>query len=593
MNKTLLATALIAAMGLTACGSDDSSSSKSSNTSTPKPNTGSEQKPNPAAINTKLFTVRGDWAIMHGEITSKIVSELNALVAAHPEVTTLVMQDVPGSNDDEENLKAGIRLRELGLNTYLPPGGEIASGGVDLFLAGKERFAAPDVLVGVHSWGGNGITDASTLGRGHEAHQPYLDYYTKLGINTDFYWFTIQAATADSIHWMNVAERQQYGITTREATEKELNMVTAHASKDAAIQSLFSQYTWVQASNNKPIHIFAANDVSPLQIAKARSVMQHYLREQDDLISKKALSAKLGDNQASLFMFADEAASERAFEGSLGSSPLAQHGQDLYASEVFVEGGNRYTNRTTVDGRDATYEEVLHLVQGHGLAPAEKALQQRIVTIASQALMDKIWNPISQDVTEWQSETDANGYTSVNYEYLAAAVEGYYGIWGHRDSGLDGYQGNTRAAQKTSDPNGQAVIEEIWPSRISSVMTISPDWPADQTFSLHYQADTPYTHQSQYLTHVRLTGSNNSHLLGNDANNRLQGNQGNNRIDGGAGDQDYAIFKGLSREYTIALRDGVWHVTDQVADRDGTDQLSNVEWLLFSDGELELATLLD
>jgi len=593
MNKTLLATALIAAMGLTACGSDDSSSSKSSNTSTPKPNTGSEQKPNPAAINTKLFTVRGDWAIMHGEITSKIVSELNALVAAHPEVTTLVMQDVPGSNDDEENLKAGIRLRELGLNTYLPPGGEIASGGVDLFLAGKERFAAPDVLVGVHSWGGNGITDASTLGRGHEAHQPYLDYYTKLGINTDFYWFTIQAATADSIHWMNVAERQQYGITTREATEKELNMITAHASKDAAIQSLFNQYTWVQASNNKPIHIFAANDVSPLQIAKARSVMQHYLREQDGLTSKKTMSAKLGDNQASLFMFADEAASERAFEGSLGSSPLAQHGQDLYASEVFVEGGNRYTNRTTVDGRDATYEEVLHLVQGHGLAPAEKALQQRIVTIANQALMDKIWNPISQDVTEWQSETDANGYTSVNYEYLAAAVEGYYGIWGHRDSGLDGYQGNTRAAQKTSDPNGHAIIEEIWPSHISSVMAISPDWPADQTFSLHYQADTPYTHQSQYLTHVRLTGSNNSHLLGNDANNRLQGNQGNNRIDGGAGDQDYAIFKGLSREYTIALRDGVWHVTDQVVDRDGTDQLSNVEWLLFSDGELELATLLD
>lgn len=589
MNKTLLTTALIAAMGLTACGSDDSSSSKSSNNPTPNP--GSEQKP--VTVNTKLFTVRGDWAIMHGEITSKIVSELNALVAAHPEVKTLVMSNVPGSSDDEENLKAGIRLRELGLNTYLPPGGEIASGGVDLFLAGKERFAAPDVLVGVHSWGGDGVTDASTLGRGHEAHKPYLDYYTKLGIETDFYWFTIQAANADNIHWMSVAERKQYGITTREATEKELNMITAHASKDAAIQSLFNQYTWVQSANNKPIHIFATKEVSPLQIAKARSVMMHYLHEQDGLTSKKAMSAKLGDNQASLFMFATEAASQTAFEGSLGQSPLAQHGQDLYASEVFVEGGNRYTNRTTVDGRDATYEEVLHLVQGHGLAPAEKALQQRIVTIADQALMDKIWNPTSEDVTEWQSETDANGYTSVNYEYLAAAVEGYYGLWGHQDSGLDGYQGNTRAAQKTRDPNGQAIIEEIWPSRISSMMAISPDWPADQTFSLQYQADTPYTHQSQYLTHVYLTGSNHSHLRGNDANNRLQGNQGNNRIDGGAGDKDYAIFNGLSREYTIALRGGVWHVTDQVADRDGTDQLSNIEWLLFSDGELELATLLD
>lgn len=575
----ILAATFGASLLLSACGGSSSSSNNNQNTN------GSQQQSD------GLFAVRGDWAIMNGEITSKIVEQLNTLVKNNPQVKTIVMANVPGSSDDEMNLKAGLRLRELGLNTYLPPGGEIASGGVDLFLAGKERFAAQDVLVGVHSWAGDGVSDASTLPRDHAYHKPYLDYYKALGINEDFYWYTIEAANADNIHWMTAAERVQYGVVTRAASDKELNMIASTASSEAAINGMFSQYTWVTSSNNKPIHIFAVDQVSPLQMAKARAVMTHYLTNVEGLQNKNAMSAKLGDNQASLFMFANPEDSEAAFEGSLGQTTLAQHGQDLYASEVFVEGSNGYLNRSTIDARDATYEEVLHLVQGHGLAPAEKALQERIVTIANQALADKSWNPSQEDVNEWQAETDQNGYTSLNYEYLAAAVEGFYGIWGYSDAGLDGYLGTNRTVQQQKDPGGLALIQEVWPSHITTMMPISADFAAGATFSLQYDAGLEYSSQSQYLSHVRLTGSNDSHILGNGQNNILQGNSGDNRIDGAAGDQDVAMFAGLKSEYQIYQQDGAWHVVDSVANRDGHDVLSNIEVLAFSDQDVDVNDL--
>ena len=302
LRQALIAATLSTALVMVGCGS-----SSSSNDNKPQAGQGNGNSNNNSDNNTNntspLFSVRGDWAIMDGDITSNIVNQLNKLVTDHPQVKTIVMANVPGSSDDEMNLKAGLRLRELGLNTYLPPGGEIASGGVDLFLAGKERFAAPDVLVGVHSWAGDGVNDASTLPRDHASHKPYLDYYQSIGIDEDFYWFTIEAANAEDIHWMTAAERTEHGITTRNASDKELNMITDHASTDAGIKALFNQYTWVETANKKAIHIFAADQVSQLQMAKARAVMQHYLTNVSGHTNKDKMSNKLGDNQASLFMF--------------------------------------------------------------------------------------------------------------------------------------------------------------------------------------------------------------------------------------------------------------------------------------------------
>lgn len=85
------------------------------------------------------FSVTGTTALMSGLIVEGTPSVLNALIAAHPEVDTIVMINVVGSLDTEATFIAGRMLRQHGLNTHVPTNGVIASGGTDLFISGVIR----------------------------------------------------------------------------------------------------------------------------------------------------------------------------------------------------------------------------------------------------------------------------------------------------------------------------------------------------------------------------------------------------------------------------------------------------------------------
>lgn len=85
------------------------------------------------------FTVEGNKAIMTGAIDAKTPERVAALINDHPEVKTIIMQDVEGSVNDEANLVASRRIRQHGFTTHVPANGVIASGGTDFFLAGVER----------------------------------------------------------------------------------------------------------------------------------------------------------------------------------------------------------------------------------------------------------------------------------------------------------------------------------------------------------------------------------------------------------------------------------------------------------------------
>jgi Ca2+-binding RTX toxin-like protein len=88
-----------------------------------------------------------------------------------------------------------------------------------------------------------------------------------------------------------------------------------------------------------------------------------------------------------------------------------------------------------------------------------------------------------------------------------------------------------------------------------------------------------------YTTSVIETavgGSGSDTIYGNDANNTLRGNAGNDTIDGGLG-LDSAVFSGLRSAYTLTALGGT---SVRVAGTDGTDTLSNVEFLVFSDQTL-------
>jgi serralysin len=84
------------------------------------------------------------------------------------------------------------------------------------------------------------------------------------------------------------------------------------------------------------------------------------------------------------------------------------------------------------------------------------------------------------------------------------------------------------------------------------------------------------------------TGSGNDTLIGNASDNVLTGGTGNDSIDGNAGTDTLVINAARSGATVNDLGGGVYEVVTS----DGTDRFTNVEFFQFTDGTVDLATLL-
>lgn len=170
--------------------------------------------------------VKNDKAIMYGVLGQTTPDLIRTLHSKYPDVKIIVMQDVPGSEDDTANLEASKLLRQYGYRTHVPKDGVIASGGTDMFTAGKLRTIEIGAKLGVHSWSGideNGNeVGGDKLPKSSPEHKPYLDFYTLMGIPTDFYWFTLTAAPASDIHYMTIEEMKKYKLLTSDPSSKAL-----------------------------------------------------------------------------------------------------------------------------------------------------------------------------------------------------------------------------------------------------------------------------------------------------------------------------------------------------------------------------------
>lgn len=157
--------------------------------------------------------VSSDTVYMNGVIGSDTLDVMKNLFNEHPKIKLVVMQNVPGSMDDEINLLASREIRNRGIATHIPADGMVASGGTDMFLAGAKRTIEIGAKLGVHSWS-DGQKGGNEYPRDHEEHVKYLKYYKEMGIDTEFYWYTLDAADADSIHWMTESEIKKYKVLT-------------------------------------------------------------------------------------------------------------------------------------------------------------------------------------------------------------------------------------------------------------------------------------------------------------------------------------------------------------------------------------------
>ncbi|GAB5403169.1 MAG: hypothetical protein Aurels2KO_14000 [Aureliella sp.] len=157
------------------------------------------------------FNVTGDRAEMVGTIGTLAPARLIEVIVEHPEVRTIVMRNVPGSIDDLACFEVMRLVHKHGFIVHVPKGGVISSGGVDVYLAAKQRTAHEDSLIGIHAWGdldGSG-SDAS---RDKEEHADFLKVFAEVGIPADFYWYSMKVASPDEMHWMTPAERKRFKI---------------------------------------------------------------------------------------------------------------------------------------------------------------------------------------------------------------------------------------------------------------------------------------------------------------------------------------------------------------------------------------------
>ncbi|MEM7367491.1 MAG: hypothetical protein AAF587_02750 [Bacteroidota bacterium] len=167
---------------------------------------------------TSTLTVEGDEFHLNGELGTRTYQQLKEAINKHPDVHTLVLGHVPGSLNDEVNMHTGRILREAGLSTKVLASSDIASGGVDLFCAGKERIIEKGAQLGIHSWCCVNELTAVELPKDHPAHQYQIAYFSMcLGESQgpNFYFHTLEAAPFDGVHYMSEEELTNWKIATQ------------------------------------------------------------------------------------------------------------------------------------------------------------------------------------------------------------------------------------------------------------------------------------------------------------------------------------------------------------------------------------------
>ncbi len=372
--------------------------------------------------------------------------------------------------------------------------------------------------------------------------------------------------------------------TPTTATTNELGISavpdTLKTTYSAALK--FDRYTKVGTPNGGKIHIIAQNEIMESQIVRARGILQHYLTDFPGSkygVDKSAVANKMAENGAILLLL------NGVDDGTNAGAEL--HGQPLYYGEMQVEGHNWYITQN-YQYRDASFEEILHLVHDYGIGVDQGAefngalpeYQADIRGAQVTAVSGKLWAwPAEQ--AGWLAELTAEN--SLSQEYLASVVDSYYGLWGAftGEYGMWGmYAAKTRDDMPTTDPQGAALMDnQFFHPYLTYNARIDENFVGD--FSLKFNDSLSYTYHSQYLKDITLTGSNDSNVVVNQFDNNITGNTSINTV----------VFSGQAAQYQITNENGEVKVQDLQDERDGENTLVAIEKLKFSDSIIEVSSL--
>lgn len=171
-----------------------------------------------AGLGDSKLEIIGDEAYLSGDLGTKTYKQIKDLIDNHPNVTTLVLTSISGSVNDLVNMHTGRLVHEAGLDTKVLSDSDIASGGVDLFCAGKNRIVEQGARIGIHSWCCVNDLTAIELPKNHPAHKYQINYFTLvMGAEKGvaFYFHTLEAAPFDGVHWMSDEDIQKWNVSTQ------------------------------------------------------------------------------------------------------------------------------------------------------------------------------------------------------------------------------------------------------------------------------------------------------------------------------------------------------------------------------------------
>lgn len=392
---------------------------------------------------------------------------------------------------------------------------------------------------------------------------------------------SVVVSTICACHSSSINAAQPIQISAQQQT-LDISAIPDSLSDEFSAELGFNRYTAVMAPNGKAIPIIAQYQITDEQMVRVRSILKHYLTDYPGSrygADKSAVANKMAENSAILMLL-------NGYDD--GNNPaLELNAQPLYHDEIQVEGGDWYI-RQDYEHRDASYEEILHLVHDYGIGVdgydrfygALPEYQAQIRSAQQNASASKLWG-ISDESEEWLIELSEEN--SLSQEYLASVIDSYYGLWGAWSESLSygmwgEYIAKTRTDIKAKDPMGaQLMNTQFFHPYITYNARISAGFNGD--FSLRFDINKPYTHHAQYLKDITLTGNNPSGVVVNQYDNNITGNLATNRV----------IFSGYVSEYKITKqKDGGVMVEDQIISRDGSNQLQDIEQLVFTDTVVDI-----
>ncbi len=140
-------------------------------------------------------------------------AQFQAMLRAYPGIALIEMIECPGTEDDRANLKLGRMIHARGISTHVPAGGSVRSGGVELFLAGKNRIADPGAEFAVHSWADEDGREAKDYADSAPENRAYIGFYEEMGMAQPqaraFYAMTNSVPNAQA-KWLTAAEMGQW-----------------------------------------------------------------------------------------------------------------------------------------------------------------------------------------------------------------------------------------------------------------------------------------------------------------------------------------------------------------------------------------------